>query len=740
MAGTPLESVVRHIRHFTAPEAAGPLSDRELLHRFADHGDEAAFAALVSRHGRLVWGVCRNVLRHEQDAEDAFQATFLVLARKAGSVRKGEAVGSWLYGVAARVAMRAKRNAAVRRAHERKSVAPRHTPSEVDLREALALVDEEVRRLPDKQRAAFVLCCLEGTAVPEAAKQLGWKEGTVAVTLTRARQRLRERLARRGVTLTAALAAAELARSSAPAALVRSTIRAAGSAAAGQAAGAVSAEAATLCEGVLKTMILDRIKLALVFVLATGLCSAGVGLLAGPGQAGGPQEAQQAERPRPAAQKGGDKTPAAATGAELLGQGLQAADAVQDPGQKARALLLLAEAQTAAGQSKAALETLRKAFAAAGTMPVDDYGQVNSRWQVLAGVAGAQAEAGDVDAARKTVEAIRKPAGNIEALQPALSHGSAYLAIAVAQAKAGKYQTATETVGLIDDKLGWLRGRAQVDIVAVQARASDWKAARATVASLPQDPNKVRALAALAPAQAKAGKQDEARKSLDEALGIVNDFLMDRQGQEQRAETLSVLARAQAEMEDVKAALVTAETIPDVTEKDTFGKVISFPFRERTLVELKARAGDFAGATKIAEKIDGEYHDGYQRGYAFQVIARAQAEAKDVKAALATAGRIEHDITKVAAYTDVARTQARAGDEAGAAKTFAEALKFATEVPEEKWPFGRPQLLRELAAAQAEAGAAAAAREWIATQGPYLRTWALVGLAEGLAKQKRGAK
>ncbi len=204
MANNTLSTVLRHIRHMTVPEAVKDSSDTELLRRFSATRDEAAFTTLVTRHAAMVWAVCRNVLRHEQDIEDAFQATFVVLALRAGSIRKAEAVGSWLYGVARRVAMKAKRDASVRRTHEQRQQAKEQRPtrSEADLRETLALVDEEVQHLPERHRTVFVLCCLEGRSAAEAAQQLGWKEGTVAVTLTRARKKLRERLASRGVTLT----------------------------------------------------------------------------------------------------------------------------------------------------------------------------------------------------------------------------------------------------------------------------------------------------------------------------------------------------------------------------------------------------------------------------------------------------------------------------------------------------------------------------------------------------------
>jgi tetratricopeptide (TPR) repeat protein len=202
---------------------------------------------------------------------------------------------------------------------------------------------------------------------------------------------------------------------------------------------------------------------------------------------------------------------------------------------------------------------------------------------------------------------------------------------------------------------------------------------------------------------------------------------------------------AQAEIGDLKTALLTAASIPDVTEKDFSGKLITYPFRERTLVEVRARAGDFKGAKEVAQTIDENYHDGYQKGYTLRVIARAEAEAKDTRAAVATADTIQHDFSKAAAYVDIAQAQARAGDRAGAARSFEQALRLAEDVPEVKHQtvldVARPLLLRTLAAAQAEVGEDKAAQEWIARQSsPSLKVWALVGLAEGLAKRQAAAK
>jgi RNA polymerase sigma factor (sigma-70 family) len=186
--------------------------DDVLLKRFTGQREQEAFAALVQRHGPMVLGVCRRVLQHEQDAEDAFQAVFCVLARKASAIRRGTAVGGWLYAVASRIARRAK-GLQVRgrmRESELPDLPARDIGPEVLRRELWPILDEEVKRLPKRYREAFVLCELEGKTNQEAAAELRCPVGTVSSRLTRARERLRARLTRRGVALSAGALAAAL--------------------------------------------------------------------------------------------------------------------------------------------------------------------------------------------------------------------------------------------------------------------------------------------------------------------------------------------------------------------------------------------------------------------------------------------------------------------------------------------------------------------------------------------------
>jgi RNA polymerase sigma factor (sigma-70 family) len=273
-------------------------ADAELLAQFITLRDEAAFAALVERHGPTVLSVCRSMLRHQQDAEDVFQATFLTLARKASSIRKHSALGSWLHGVAYRVARRARANTANRRRHEQLACAGTITTVMDDLtwRELRAVLHEEIERLPEKNRLALLLCYWEGLTQEEAAKRLGLSKEALKDRLERARKLLRSRLVRRGLTPAVPLLAVGLSPCVVSASLVEATTRAAVQFVAGQAMGAVSATVIALAKGGIPT--LAKLKNAALLVIV-GILAAG-GLASSPLIGEGPLGEAQAESPRPA--------------------------------------------------------------------------------------------------------------------------------------------------------------------------------------------------------------------------------------------------------------------------------------------------------------------------------------------------------------------------------------------------------------------------------------------------------
>jgi RNA polymerase sigma-70 factor (ECF subfamily) len=281
-----MTSFVRHLRMVTLRHDGTDLSDGQLLGLYVDRRDEAALEAIVRRHGAMVMGVCGRVLANRQDVEDAFQATFLVLIRKATAVAAPELLANWLYGVAYNTALKARAAAARRRVREKQvSELPEgetRRPEE-GWRDLLPLLDQELNRLPEKYRVPIVLCELEGKAHKEVAQRLGWPIGTVSGRLARGRKMLARRLARHGVSLSTVSLAALLSYVSAsaavPAALVPATIRAGTLVAVGKTlSGIISTRVAALTEGVLRAMLLTKLKIAVPVLLVASVMAAGMGV------------------------------------------------------------------------------------------------------------------------------------------------------------------------------------------------------------------------------------------------------------------------------------------------------------------------------------------------------------------------------------------------------------------------------------------------------------------------------
>ena len=283
------------------------LTDSQLLERFltkSDDSAESAFSALVARHGPLVWSICRGVLSDSHLAEDAFQATFLILVKKAASIRRRETLAPWLYGVARRVAVRARKNAARRESTwcettEMKASltqTQQHPQAQSTTPEELEALHQELDRLPEKYRSVLVLCHLESRTHAEAARLLNCPAGTVSARVSRARQRLRDRLARRGFALSVTAAAAlggETSWALPPVGLAESTTKAALAFAAGKTltAGVVSASVLQLTQGVLRTMSVHKFAITAATLLVAGSITSGLGLLA----------VTERSRPRPGA-------------------------------------------------------------------------------------------------------------------------------------------------------------------------------------------------------------------------------------------------------------------------------------------------------------------------------------------------------------------------------------------------------------------------------------------------------
>jgi RNA polymerase sigma factor (sigma-70 family) len=284
MAASKLSEVIEHLRRAVLLREGADLTDGQLLECFVSCQEPAALEALVRRHGPMVWGVCQRILCNHHDAEDAFQATFLVLVRKAKSIYPRAKVGNWLYGVANQTALKARATRAKRRVRERLvTQMPEPAATEHDLWSDLQpLLDQELSRLPEHYRTAIVLCELEGKTVKEAARQLGIPEGTIASRLARARTMLAKRLARHGLAVSGGILATVLAQKAVsagvPTPVLSSTIKAVTQIAAGQTAatGLVSAKVAVLTEQVVKAMFLSKLKLTAALLLAASVIVAGI--------------------------------------------------------------------------------------------------------------------------------------------------------------------------------------------------------------------------------------------------------------------------------------------------------------------------------------------------------------------------------------------------------------------------------------------------------------------------------
>jgi RNA polymerase sigma factor (sigma-70 family) len=286
-----LQKALDHLRYSLMPTG---LSDAQLLNSFIAQRDEAAFAALVRKHGPMVMGVCRRILRNAHDTDDAFQATFLVLVQKVRSLANRQALASWLYTVAYRTALEARARNLRRQQRERQVDVPHPEARATEAADWQPILDQELNRLPEKYRTPVILCELEGRPRKEVARQLGLAEGTLSSRLATARRMLAKKLAQHGITLSGGALAVAISEVSAcvPPSLVLSTVKAALVVAAGQ-VGALMTPAAILSQGVIKAMFIAKLKTTVATVFAVLLLGTG-GLVYCAG--GGGQAVQSQER------------------------------------------------------------------------------------------------------------------------------------------------------------------------------------------------------------------------------------------------------------------------------------------------------------------------------------------------------------------------------------------------------------------------------------------------------------
>jgi RNA polymerase sigma factor (sigma-70 family) len=767
---TQINEVVDFLRRAALRQADGGLTDGQLLGRFIEQRDQAAVAALVQRHGPMVWGVCRRILRHHHDAEDAFQATFLVLVRKAVSIRQREMMANWLYGVAHQTAMKARAMIAKRRAREQRGTTmPEAQAHEQDSSYDLqALLDQELSRLPDKYRVAIVLCDLEGKTRQEAARQLGLPEGTMAGRLRRGRAMLARRLAQRGLAVSggalAAVFSQETASAVMPISVVASTIKAASMFAAGPVAatGAISVPVAALTEGVLKAMLLAKLRIPLVVIVALALAGTGVAHRFVQSQAveavGAVQPSPNRDSPMPGGQAAGPKQGAGKTaavrGQEFLNEALKEFEAEGDR-EEYRLMADMAGIQARLGDRAAA----KKLFKQASDLIAAGENGFGDGWQWLA---VAMANAGEVDDAITAASGI--PEGK--------DRDDAFQKVAKTLARNRLEKEALRAAGMVKDKETKLRvGRLVLEELALAYAAAGKIPESLRVIEQMKDPSsQITAFLGsrlgpswgecpfypgVALAQAKAGDKAEAVKTLERAAKLVE--ALPRDEPVSRFQALTALACVQARLGEFTAARKTAEGISIQRElrrasalatlvrqlaraglaKEAMKEIDRLPVGETKVYALmhygagQAEAGDRKAARASFEQAHRLIGNLQRQGSAID-LATVRADAEDYEGAIQTADAYfpDNDL----GYANIANSHAKAGDFKGALEV-AEKIK---DGPGQGPGWWKLIALRYTAKCQAQRGESKAALKWIDRLDSHIaRAYALTGLAEGMVPATR---
>lgn len=664
----------------------GGLSDGELLNRFTSSRGEAAelaFAALVERHGPMVLRVCRSILRDEHAAEDALQATFLILVRRASTVRKQDSIGSWLHGVALRVAACARGASMRRRRHEKRAAElvptdARDIPGDLDLAPVL---HEEVERLPQRYRVVIVLCHLEGLTCEAAAGRLKWPVGTVKSRLARGRERLRNRLVHRGLAPSAGASGlmfpVETVSPALSAALVKSTAQIATFFFEGQAAslGAIPASVAVLTRKVFTLMMMKNLAFSIAIFLSFAVASIGISAFIRGPQADSPAKAQDAPRAQAEDQSAVRPEP-------VLEDALRAADQISVPWMKAHALADIAVAQARLGQKESSRTTFRRA--AQIIKESEDKPELMSA--NLSWLAKAQALAGDLGEARATVAELLQWAPKIEDED----RRGAYLEIAATrQAKAGDVQSALTLFCALGDAPSSVRAYVLSEIAGEQAKARDVGGARATMTIAETEARRaeqetppegvslsdwleavrlaqVRGLAPLARAEAEAGQIDAAHASLERARVLANEI-----GEDSRAASLALIALAQKNMGDQKASEATMrlamKTAEELENADRRVEALA------RIVYEQVDAGDLGSARKTMDRaLEVARTAPGKSAIAQQVLAGALPRVGDWEKGRKVALSLRDKITRGNMIEVVTFEQAKAGEPR-------EALKWAED-------------------------------------------------------------
>jgi RNA polymerase sigma factor (sigma-70 family) len=725
MANGQMSGVLRHLRRVAFIRDGGGLTDGQLLERFLTRREEAAFEELVRRHGPMVLGVCRRILRHSQDAEDASQATFLVLVRKAASVRPRELVGNWLYGVAYRTSLKVRATIARRRVKEREMSRPEALEDKV-WRELQPLVDQALNRLPDKYRVPIVLCDLEGKTHKEASRQLGCPVGTLSGRLSRARVLLAKGLSRRGLALSSGTVAAVLSQNTAsaciPASLVISTVKAATLMAAGEAvSGVISTKVAALTEGMVKSVFVTKLKIATAVLMMMGVLGGGVFAPLAlsktpPGPEGTVVKSAAALAPAPEPEK---------RPRELLGKAARAADDIEDDARKAYALMNIGAAQAKTGDRDAASKTFARATEVAQviTHPNASQGE-REKWTTLMFIATAQAEAGQTEAALRVAEVIEQPSTKEWALAM----------IAGAQVMAKDVKGALKTVeGISDSGKSLALGQVAGSLVLT----GDFKQGLKLAGEIQDKCERVEVLTAIAEFQFRAGNRDEAKKIMGSAMETADGIKED-----------DPEARAKYAQYKIAGALITlGEEENGLKRAHDFIKKSSD--RDEVLAYVACRRAE-AGKVKEALEALVVLQEGENKGAVLMAVASAQARTGDFKQSRKTLDAIKSDgvnpnIIKVDGLLAVAAVRSQSGERDAATDLYLEAIRELKTL-DTLWPdagsmCGTPERLHRIVRAWAEAGDDKSALAWVDKQdSPFVKAVALAGIAEGIGKRLEPVK
>jgi RNA polymerase sigma factor (sigma-70 family) len=641
------------------------ISDRLLLKLFVTERDEAAFEALVRRHGPMVLGVCRRVLPSPSDAEDAFQATFLVFVRKAAALAEPDLLANWLYGVAYRTA-RTARGATQRRRAKEGQVIPRQVESSpTDLHDLLPLLDEELNRLPAKYRVPIVLCDLEQKRRKEVAAALGLPEGTLASRLARARSLLAKRLARRGVTLTGAALAAILGETAAATSpeLVQVTVAAGAALLAGQAGSLslASTNALKISETVMKTMFLNKLK-ALSAILVGGiLLTAGAGtMIAQHGRltavpAGAEPLADLDQAPN-------DKNAAA----ELLRSALEAISGVADSQAKSKLLLRIANAQVAAGARAGALATADKALIITQNWPT-----AGAKVQGLLQVARLQAAVGQKQLSRATAQAALE----------------ATFAIAKTANIDGQFANSTAVDVPLQNVVQLLSSWEEYDeclrIAKEGKPLGDRQVGRARGGS--DDGLPALVIQSMASGIGRHERSDSpARQALQRGTELVEENIRtfpmqihaSSDGPGPRA--LEALAAAYVRLGDLEDAFKTSETM-EALPWGYFSR--NKPNALQAIASAQAREGDFQGARETISRPNFSDKPGSFRTVILGRIAENQIAKVDLPGALKTTADLINVQQKANVLLAIAGAQLNKGDRAAALDRLEEIRKLNEPMP-----------------------------------------------------------